>query len=248
MSRLSIICVYNDEGILKDYLLNGLEAQKMRDYDLVLIENCDQKYTSAAAALTDGVKRAKSDNLVFTHHDIRMEKDDVLDSIASYFDSGLAFFGSSGVRLISPLMQSTIDTSTHDQKYYANRFTKRIAGPTEVQALDECFFCITRSAFDSLGGFDTELCDNWHMYSVELCMHAKKEGMKIYAVPLALLHKSGGTISKAFIKNLRSVCKKYHKLWVCHPCYHFFAFPPFMWLLYAFWQITYSRKKAGDQT
>ena len=44
---ISIICVYNNQEILEEYLLNGLEYQS-NNFELILIDNTDNKYKSAA--------------------------------------------------------------------------------------------------------------------------------------------------------------------------------------------------------
>lgn len=239
MSSLSIICVYNDRNVLEECLLAGLKEQNNQDYDLVLLDNRDKKYSSAAKALNHGASIALSDRLVFTHQDIRMLNPDTIDAIISFFDSGLKFFGSSGVRKFEAKMVSNVFTSNFDENFYANRLCRRITKPEPVETLDECFVCIDKKTFYNLGRFDEVLCDNWHMYTVDLSLTANERKTGVYSVPLNLFHKSGGVISKQFIGNLKGVCRKHHLIWAAMPCYHFFAFSPFMWILYLYWQLTY---------
>ena len=238
MSLLSIICVYNNSNILEDYLLNGLKNQSNQNYELILIDNRKNTYSSAALALKAGAEKATTDNLVFTHQDILMETPDTIDTLLSYFNSDLGVFGSSGVQKYNFKMMSNVFTSAHNPKLFANRWCHRITKPVKVETLDECFFCMKKSIYQELG-FDTIICDNWHMYAVELSLHAHKENISVFAVPLNLLHKSGGTISKKYINNLSAVCRKYHKVWMASPCYHFFAWKPFMWCLWLYWQVHY---------
>lgn len=239
MAGLSVICVYNSETILNDCLLAGLKIQKRQDYEVILIDNSDNRFTSAASALNHGARQATTDRFIFTHQDILMRSSGVLDAVNDFFDQGLSMFGSSGVRKYSPWMLSNVYTSNYDEHFYANSLCRRISVPEKVETLDECFVCITREAFDKVGGFDEKTCDNWHMYTVDLSITAKRRGIDVFAVPLDLFHASTGRISKAFIKSLRAVCRKHHLIWASTPCYHFFAFPPFMWGLYLFWQISY---------
>lgn len=239
MKSLSIICVYNNERILQDYLLAGLKAQNNQDMELVLLDNRENAYPSASSALNAGARMATTDNLVFAHQDIHFDCPTIIDELLSFFASDLGVFGSSGVGRFKAKMLSNVFTGSRNPKLFANRLCERITEPVEVETLDECFFCMKKDLYARLGGFDEEICNNWHMYAVELTLHAKKEGVSVYAVPLSILHKSGGTISKAYINNLSAVCRKYHKFWMASPCYHFIAFKPFMWCLWGYWQVHY---------
>ena len=243
MSSVSIICVYNNSDVLNDCLLKGLRNQSNQDYELILIDNRKNEFSSAAKALNYGASKATTNHLVFSHQDIRMDVPTVIDTIIKYFDSNLKVFGSSGVCKFNAKMISNVYTANYDDNFYANKLCKRINEPVLVETLDECFFCIDKDTFYSLGKFDEILCDNWHMYCVDLSLTAKERGVKVYSVPLTLFHKSGGVISKNFIYNLKAVCKKHHLIWAAMPCYHFLAFSPFMWLLYYYWQLSYSLER-----
>ena len=235
---ISIICVSNNSECLNDFLLKGLKNQTEK-YELIVLDNQNKEFSSAANALNEGARRASSDWLVFSHQDILMESDDVLTVVKKCFKEGLSFFGSSGVKKFTAKMISNVWTSKHDPKLFANSNNIRIDRPVKVETLDECFICMTRDAYNAIGGFDEVLCDNWHMYGVDASYTAKEKGIDVYAAPLSLLHKSGGRISKAFIHNLRAMAKKHHLKWIAAPCYHFVNFYPFMWLLWSFWQINY---------
>ena len=47
---ISIVCVYNSEQILNEYLINSLKKQSVK-YELILLNNIKGKYKSAAEAL-----------------------------------------------------------------------------------------------------------------------------------------------------------------------------------------------------
>ncbi len=239
MKSLSIICVYNNEAILQELLLDGLKTQNNQDYELILLDNRNNTYPSAAAALNAGAQKATTDNLVFTHQDIHFDSPDIIDELLTFFSSNLGVFGSSGVKKFKAKMISNVFTGSHDPKLFANKLCLRISSPVPVETLDECFFCMRREVYDLLGGFDEVTCDNWHMYAVEISLNAKRNNIPVYAVPLTILHKSGGVISKAYINNLHAVSRKYHKFWMAAPCYHFIAWKPFMWCLWLYWQIHY---------
>ena len=51
---LSFVCVYNNRQILDEYLKKSLDKQNSQDYELMLIDNQENKYTSATTALNTG--------------------------------------------------------------------------------------------------------------------------------------------------------------------------------------------------
>ena len=65
----SIICVYNNKQVLDAWLLRSLSNQT-REFELILLDNTQKKYTSATEALNSGGKSAKNDYLLFVHQDI----------------------------------------------------------------------------------------------------------------------------------------------------------------------------------
>ena len=54
----SIVCVYNNEGLLKSHLLKSPKDQTA-SYELILEDNTESKFSSAAEALNHGGRRAK---------------------------------------------------------------------------------------------------------------------------------------------------------------------------------------------
>lgn len=71
---ISIICVYNNEDYLENYLLNSLKAQNI-DHELILLDNSDGRFKSAAEALNYGGNKAKCDYLMFVHQDFQLDSD-----------------------------------------------------------------------------------------------------------------------------------------------------------------------------
>jgi len=243
MSKLSLICVYNQKDTLEQCLLKGLKIQTITP-EIILMDNTQNKYSSAVAALQAGANIATGDYFVFVHQDIEFLTPTIVEEIISFFDQGYKFIGSSGVKKFDPKMVSNVFTKTFDPKYPANSLTRRFTTPTLVETVDECLFGMDTETYKKIG-LNLELCDNWHMYAVEACYHAKLLKTKVYALPLKLFHKSGGVISLSFIESLKKVCKYYHLLWVSAPCYHFFTFKPFMYALYYWWGQHYKLKKKG---
>jgi len=71
MSRtvFSIVCVYNSEQVLKDWLTKGLGAQDS-EFELILVDNTGGGFKSAAAALNYGGVKAAGEYIIFAHQDV----------------------------------------------------------------------------------------------------------------------------------------------------------------------------------
>lgn len=242
---LSVICVYNNKEKLSNYLLGGLKKQTF-PFESILLDNTQNRFVSGAEALNYGARQAHGKYLVFVHQDIFIEESNGWQQLISYFEAGYELIGVSGMPRNHLRMRSNVTTGTHDFRAPANWLCKEIYQPEAVETLDECFFACTRDLYNQIGGFDEVVCDNWHMYSVDFCLSAKALGVNPVVVPIQMHHQSGGKINKAFLHNLMKVAKKHHKIWMSTPCYHFFAFRPFIWMLWFFWQIVYLRSDAQD--
>ena len=55
---ISIVCVYNDESVIENWLLKSLKDQTV-EFELIKIDNTKNKFKSAAKALNYGGKKAK---------------------------------------------------------------------------------------------------------------------------------------------------------------------------------------------
>lgn len=71
---ISIVCVYNDEKILNDFLLKSLKAQTV-EYELIKIDNTQNRFKSAAEALNYGGKKAKGEYIMLVHQDVDLSSD-----------------------------------------------------------------------------------------------------------------------------------------------------------------------------
>ncbi len=235
--ELSVICVYNDPQKLETYFQSGLSIQTV-PVEVVLLDNTAHQFASAAEALNFGASQAKGRYLVFMHQDILLETPTAWQELLGYFNSGYSLIGVSGMRKVYPFMMSNVTTGTHDPHAAANWICTKVRKPTKVETFDECFFAMTREVYDLLR-FDEVLCDNWHMYGVDLCLSAKERGISAWVVPIKMHHQSGGCINKAFVYNLLAVIQKHRIVWMAAPCYHFLAVKPCVWLLYYYWQLVY---------
>jgi len=55
---IAIVCVYNDERVLADFLLDSLSRQTA-PYELITIDNTKNEFSSAAQALNYGGRKAR---------------------------------------------------------------------------------------------------------------------------------------------------------------------------------------------
>lgn len=92
---ISIVVVYNNEKTLNRILLESLKDQKA-EHELILIDNTQKKYKSAAEALNFGGKKAKGKYIMFTHQDIELEDNSWLENVEALLNK-LNHLGIAGV-------------------------------------------------------------------------------------------------------------------------------------------------------
>jgi hypothetical protein len=68
---ISVVCVYNDEGVLKANLLSSLKKQDA-EYELILVDNTKGIFQSLPKALNYGGSEAKGQYLMFVHQDVEL--------------------------------------------------------------------------------------------------------------------------------------------------------------------------------
>ncbi len=201
----SVICVCNNKESLKNYLLKGLKCQQTL-YELIILDNNNDRFKSAAEALNYGGKKAKGKYLMFVHQDYDLESDKwLVDSeeiinklenvgvvgVAGKYDRNMISNITTG---IPPVMAGPI----------------QIEEPEKVQTLDECLFIIPKKIFEEIH-FDEVVCDNWHLYATDYCLTAKKSGYNVYVIPLGGYHASPGYSFSphAYYSTLKKLIKKY---------------------------------------
>lgn len=203
---ISIVCCYNDKIVLDEYLLSSLRDQES-DFELILLDNTNNKYSSAAAALNEGVDKASGKYLMIVHQDIKISDSRFLNKLIDYIDGydSDTIFGLAGIKE-SGKIYSNIKHGENSEYVSENR----IIEPEEVQTVDEMLIAGNTSLFKTMK-FDEKTCDNWHLYGVDLCLSVKLKGGAIYTLPLEVYHKSAGILSKGYYTTARNLSKKYRK-------------------------------------
>lgn len=233
----SVICVYNDREMLEKSLLSSLKNQSKNWHETIFLDNRDESYQSAAAALNDGAERASGEYYLFLHQDVKLLGDDwfskAKDQIESIDDLGVAGFA--GVTV------SGIDPETKGQNIILHGSDKRewrlgteINAPQPVQTVDELGLLVPCDVFAD-DQFDSTVCDGWHLYAVEYCLRIKyRTDLEVYALPMDLWHNSpknslsGTSQNIGYYKTLVSIVEAYPELemiyttcgfWPANICY-----------------------------
>lgn len=203
---ISVVCVYNNKEILDNYLLKSLKKQTV-NYELILIDNMQGKFKSAAEALNYGGEQAKGKYLMFVHQDVDLSSNIWLNETEKILDK-LPNLGIAGVAGRSTGEAGVITNIKHGS---SPKFAGKIQfkKPTKVQTVDECLTIIPKSVFIKLQ-FDENTCNDWHLYAVDYCLSVKRLGFDSYVMPIFVYHKSSGySMSEKYFVTLKKVLKKH---------------------------------------
>ncbi|MCQ4333115.1 hypothetical protein KM295_06315 [Natronomonas sp. F2-12] len=217
----SVICVYNDRETLEKSLLSSLKNQCEDWYETILIDNRNQDYHSAAAALNAGAERASGKYYLFLHQDVKLLGDKwfkkARHQAESIGDLGAAGFAGVTVSGIDPETKgrNTISQGADKRKW---RLGTEITAPRPVQTVDELGLLVPRDVFSD-HQFDSTVCDGWHLYAVEYCLRMKYQtDLGVYALPMNIWHNSsknaasGAIQDIGYYKTLVSVVESYSDL------------------------------------
>lgn len=184
---ISIVCVYNNERILTDYLLKSLHDQTV-EFDLIKVDNTSGSFMSASEALNYGGKKAKGKYIMFVHQDVDLSSSTWLEEVEKMLESipNLGIAGVAGTKDEKGVM--TVIKHSDPPKLAGTIFIHK---PTKVQTLDECLVIIPRTIFEMLH-FDETTCDDWHLYTVDYCLSCIKMGLDVYVIPSYIYHLSSG--------------------------------------------------------
>jgi len=186
---ISIVCVYNNERILKNVLLKSLENQTVH-FELILLDNRDNRFKSAAEALNFGGAKAKGDYLMFVHQDMWLGSNSWVENTEKILDTipDLGVAGVAGViekeKVVNWKDRHKYSITIFDEGW---RETRPVDHFEEVQTLDECLLIVPRSVFNKLK-FDQKIFDGWDCYGADYCLAVKDLGLKAYVTPGSCSH------------------------------------------------------------
>ena len=200
LAVISIVCVYNSKTVLADYLLKSLQVQTV-EYELILVDNTEERYKSASEALNFGARNAMGKYLMFVHQDVDLRSNSWLYDAERMLDSvpNLGIAGVAGKKDRTGVM-----TNVRHGNPPVLPARLQIEEPKEVQTLDECLVIIPRSVFNKLH-FDEETCSGWHLFAVDYCLSVTQFGLGAYVIPMFIYHRSTGATTRSATGLIRSL-------------------------------------------
>lgn len=206
---ISVVCVYNNEKILNNYLLKSLNSQTA-NYELITLDNTKGKFKSAAEALNHGGKQAKGKYIMFIHQDVDLCSNTWLEEVEKDLDN-LPNLGVAGVAGMSDRGNNNKERGRNIIRHGSPATTwswgNPIQKPEPVQTVDECLLLIPKSVFNILQ-FDEDTCDSWHLYGVDYCLSCKRLGFEVLVIPRSIYHRSMGSLTRSYYLALKKIFKK----------------------------------------
>ena len=203
-SKVSVICCYNDKEVLTNMLEHSLNNQNV-DVEQIFINNTDNKYSSAAAALNHGASISNGDILCFVHQDIELIDNETIMKIIYYIEhNDDCILGLAGKAEDNYLYTNMKQGRDHQ---YAGE--KQIDSLKQGQILDESFVALKKDLFMEYQ-FDEQTCSNWHLYTVDLCLTLGSNNVYSYVIPCDAYHFSLGNTGIEFYISLLLVARKHH--------------------------------------
>lgn len=227
---ISVICCYNDANQLEE-MAASLTAQSI-GHELVGIDNREQRYPSAAAALNAGAMQAAGDVLAFVHQDIRMHAADSLARLTAPVRADLAKQVISGA-------YGAVRPHQPESLYH---------GCPVVDSVDECCFAMSKDTWQ-WHPFDEEFCDGWHLYAVEACLWARCHGGTVVSGDgdgqFDIEHLSEGNMDNAYMRTFLRLMRRYRDLgYIATTCKSMPTSPLYFYLYFPLWRV--KRKLMGN--
>lgn len=210
---VTVVCCYND-GTQYDNFKKSLTGQTI-SCKLLGIDNRGQRFSSCAAALNSVAGELETEYVIYSHQDIELPQADMLerfvDSLCQLQTGDI--LGVAGA--VKDERQGGTDASCviSDVRHGAKqRIVGDVAvnGIMECDTVDECFFGGRTETF-RLAPFDEKLCNHWHLYAVERCLHARCCGHRVFVCGIPLIHTSKGHIDHAYNVGFLHLAQAYHK-------------------------------------
>jgi hypothetical protein len=199
---ISVISCVSNLAVYEDMLKKSLEQQQA-DYELIFVDNTQHVFSSAAKALNHGAKLAKGAIVVFVHQDVSFDDPHFLTNIQNVIQNENVCVGVAGIQDEKGVISNIRQGQDHQ---FGGDIQIKFAHP--VETLDEVLIALRKDVFlNQL--FDEQVCDDWHLYGVELSLSLAMNGIPLVVLPLDLYHKSSGKISKGYIRSLYKVARKH---------------------------------------
>lgn len=210
--KISFISCVNNFQTYRDCVLASLDRSRLRsNQEYITINNTENKY-SVAEALNSGAEKAKGEILVFCHQDVYFLSGWLkkvwrqIENLGN--DWGVA--GILGAELTNGSKRKYGVYRTGSNKEYGRRLDR----PKLVQTLDEMCLIVRREVFENGLRFD-ERFRGFHMYGIDICLEAMKNGLKCYCLEAPVRHYSpeNRKLTGDFLKNLKIFKQKWDPGW-----------------------------------
>lgn len=209
---VTVVCCYND-GTQYDNFKRSLNGQTI-SCKLLGIDNRGQRFSSCAAALNSVAGELETEYVIYSHQDIELQKADMLECFVEFLRQLKTgdILGVAGA-VEDKSAKGGASCVISDVRHGADRQMAgdvALSGMQECDTVDECFFGGRTETFLS-APFDEKLCDNWHLYAVERCLHARCYGHRVYVCGIPLIHLSKGHINHSYNLGFLHLARAYHK-------------------------------------
>lgn len=211
---MSIICVYNNKSILDENLIRGLDKQG-EEHEVILVDNRQNEFKSAASALNHGAKGANGDYLVFAHQDIYIPDENWIEQTTKQLEEleNVGIVGVAG-KTVDSLVRSNIKQGLDPVDVSPFKIEEAQIAST----LDECLFIIPRDVYMHYK-LNEKVCDDWHLYAVDYVYDIKDHGFEAYIIPTMIEHRSkGASMSESYYTTLAKLQKKYLRRGLIRTC------------------------------
>jgi glycosyltransferase involved in cell wall biosynthesis len=199
---------------LEEYLIKSLKKQT-EEYELILVDNQENKFKSAASALNYGAKQAHGEYFVFAHQDIYFSDENWIKNTTKQIKTlkNMGIVGVAG-KTVDSLVRSNIKQGLNPVDVSPFKINK----VEKASTLDECLFIIPKEIYKKYN-LNEETCDDWHLYAVDYVYNMKNKGLEAYIIPTTLEHRSkGASMSESYYSTLPKLQKKYLKRGLIRTC------------------------------
>lgn len=193
---------------------NKLKAQNPSNYNLLLINNSEGLYSSAAKAFNKEISdhiEALGEVLVFLHQDIAFDDTSFFNRLEKEFSvNHNLIIGAAGTKEACAVYSNL---KYRKSKSFITRHQISTSEMMEVCCVDECCYAIWKDLFLKVR-FDETTCNHWHLYGSDLCYSAKRlYNTRVAVIPEIIYHKDseGGLgVDIHFLNSMWKMVRKYH--------------------------------------
>ena len=215
---ISIIICSRQHDIPKK-LRDNIEQTIGVEYELVIIDNADNKY-NIFTAYNKGVSLSRYPILLFMHDDILFHTNNWGNKVMAHFKNDqVGGIGISGTPYLSFMYGGwwsvgvgnlhLLQGSPGNPTPVLYDFSSKFSPPGEVVALDGVWFCLRKEVFDKVT-FDELSYQGFHFYDLDITLQVYNQGYKLLFIKDILIeHASIGVLDENWINNLSIFQKKW---------------------------------------